>query len=94
MRARIHLLVTIPALLDATSEDVLEQVKEAYGLEELPVEVQEIARKDQAMGVEVGRPTCAKVDDWVYFGELMAERRNSMTVEEEVRDCFANLEGG
>lgn len=92
-RDRIRQLLVIPAILDDDSEEILTEVRNACALEVLPVELQALAVAEQG----VTPATISRVGDWIGFSEVTAwgaeSSRLGLTLEEEVRNCFRNLEG-
>lgn len=93
-------LVGVPPVLDWKSEKVLKAAREGYAATALGVDGLSLDDEQptaaSSLTSSFPRPTSERVDEWLYFGEVLAPSsltEAEMSIEEEVRACFAALEG-
>lgn len=100
LRSRIVALglVGVPELFDSEGLEALDVAGEALHManhEELSAKLEDVRLEDQAASTEVGmsRTTSRMTGDWLHVGEITARTNASASLEDEVRACFAELEG-
>ncbi|ORY86027.1 hypothetical protein BCR35DRAFT_302670 [Leucosporidium creatinivorum] len=94
-RERLRGIVTVPPVLDGRSLKVLTAARisgEGEGLKGLSLAEEE---KREEVVYEGQQSTSRREGEWLYFGEVMAptpSEEEEMSIEDEVRGCFAELE--
>lgn len=87
--------MTIPPVLAERAEEARVAIAEAYKLEGLPVELREVVQREVVAGGWV-KPAAKRTGDWLSFAEVSAfngpNSSPTLTLEEEVKACFASLQ--
>ena len=92
MRDRIIDLVEVPPLFDAEAKEVLEIVSDRYRLSTTDSTLSIELLSLDTSSVAPLSSSISSTDDWISFGEVTSGKVTD-SLEEEVRACFANLEG-
>lgn len=92
LRERMKEVVTVPPVLDRRSLKVVAAAR-AGPREEVELGGLSLQEEREIAPWEGAGPTSRRVGEWVYFGEVMARGEGELSIEDEVRGCFAELSG-
>lgn len=96
MRERVRALVGVPPLLSDEAEEARAAIEGEYGRGRRPLGLAPVVHPDVRQAAWV-QPAAKRTGDWLSFAEVTAfggeNPREGLTLDEEVKACFKNLEG-